>query len=231
MIVAPKPSRKWQQATWQDYQALRDDANSDRSKLFFDNQRLWVEMGDEGINHARFSDLFAMIFAFWAAKFPDIKLSTFGGCQLEKKGLRAIAPDIVVYVGEDAATWKTGQSRFINLENWRSPDLVGEISDTTLAIDLDEKKRLYADLGISEYWVIDVRAYRLFAFKLDETGVYQQCEVSQVLPNLAIALLEQTVELLATKTNTEAAIWFSQQIAAYSLDTSGALCRHYRNPK
>lgn len=112
-----KPSQQWQQATWQDYEALRDQVNSDRCKLFFDNQRLWVEMGAEGINHARFGDLFAMILAFWAAKFPDIKLSTFGGCQLEKKGSRAIAPDIVVYVGEDVPTWRTGQSRFINLDN------------------------------------------------------------------------------------------------------------------
>ena len=212
MIVAIKPKQQWQQATWDDYVALRDDDQSDRCKLFFDNQQLWVEMGAEGINHAKFGDLFAMILLVCAMKFPDIKLSTFGGCQMEKKGRRAAAPDIVLYVGDDAPIWKAGQSRFIDLAQWRSPDLVGEISDTTLAIDLDEKKRLYADLGISEYWVIDVRACRIFAFRLDEKGIYQQCEVSQVLPNLAIALLEQTMELLDTKTNTKAAIWFSQQI-------------------
>ncbi|CAN1209001.1 Putative restriction endonuclease domain-containing protein [Tumidithrix helvetica PCC 7403] len=211
MIVAIQPKQQWQQATWDEYEMLRDD-DGNRYKLFFDNQRLWVEMGAEGINHAKFGDLFAMILAFWAAKFPDLKLSTFGGCQIEKKGKKAVAPDIVLYVGDDAPTWKAEQSRFIDLELWRSPDLVGEISDTTLAIDLDEKKRMYAELGISEYWVVDVRADRLFAFRLDESNVYQQCEVSQVLPNLAIAMLEQTMELLATKTNTEAAIWFSQQI-------------------
>ncbi len=81
-----------------------------------------------------------------------------------------------------------------------------------MAIDLDDKKRLYADGEISEYWVIDVRGYRIFAFRLDEKGVYQECNVSQGLPNLAITLLEKTLEQLATKTNTEAAIWFSQQI-------------------
>jgi Uma2 family endonuclease len=195
-----------------DYVMLRDDDEGDRYKLFFDNQKLWIEMGVEGINHAKFGDLFAMILLVCATKFPDIKLSTFGGCQMEKKGNRAVAPDIVVYVGDDTPTWKVGQSQFIDLEQCRSPDLVGEIADTTLAIDLDEKKRLYADLGISEYWVIDVCAYRLFAFQLDESGVYKQCEVSQVLPNLEISLLEKTLEQLTTKTNTEAAIWFSKQI-------------------
>jgi hypothetical protein len=125
MIVALQPKQQWQQATWEDYEALRDDDKSDRCKLFFDNQHLWVDMGAEGINHARFGDLFAMVLAFWAAKFPNIKLSTFGGCQIEKRGLRAVAPDIVVYVGEDTPTWTIGQSRFIDLDKWRSPDLVG----------------------------------------------------------------------------------------------------------
>ena len=214
MILATKLRlpQQWQLATWEDYETLRDDEQSDRYKLFFDNYHLWVEMGTEGINHAKFGDLFAFILYVCAIKFPDLKLSTFGGCQMEKIGSRAAAPDIVVYVGDDIPTWQDGQSRFINLDQWRSPDLVGEISDTTLAIDLDEKKRLYADLGITEYWVIDVRADRIFAFRLDESGTYQQCETSQVLPNLAIALLEQTMKMLSTKTNTEAAIWFSQQL-------------------
>ncbi len=212
MIVAIKPQQQvWQKATWDDYVALRDD-DLDRYKLFFDNQHLWVEMGAEGINHARFDDLFVMILFILATKFPDRKLSTFGGCQIEQKGKRAVAPDIVLYIGDDAPTWKAGQPRFIDLDKYRSPNLVGEISDTTLAIDLDAKKRIYAELGISEYWVIDVKAYRVFAFRLDEDGAYKECEVSQVLPNLAIALLEQTLEQLTTKTNTEAAIWFSEQI-------------------
>jgi Uma2 family endonuclease len=217
MILAVKPAQKcqqvtWVNATWEDYEAIRDDQSSDRCKLFFKNNQLWVEMGAEGINHSKFSDLFSFILYILAARFPDIKLSTFGGCQMEKRGTRAVAPDFVVYVGENIPVWEAGQSRFINLDQWRSPDLVGEISDTTLAIDLDEKKRLYAELGVAEYWVIDIRAARIFAFQLDELGIYQQCERSQVLPNLAIALLEQTMAMVDTKTNTEAAIWFSQQL-------------------
>ena len=70
MIVAIKPKQQWQQATWDDYVAMRDDDKSDRCKLFFDNQHLWVEMGAEGINHAKFGDLFAMILLVCATKFP-----------------------------------------------------------------------------------------------------------------------------------------------------------------
>ncbi|CAN1212382.1 Putative restriction endonuclease domain-containing protein [Tumidithrix helvetica PCC 7403] len=215
MIVAIKP-QQWQQATWSDYETVRDDASGDasrRCKLFYHNQRLWIEMGAEGINHAQFSALFEMIFAMWVMQNPQYRLASFRGCQIEKTGYRAAAPDIVVYLGEDIPVWEKGESRFISLDKWRSPDLVGEISDTTLAIDLDQKKRLYADLGISEYWVIDVLSDRLFAFQLDETGTYQQCETSQVLPNLEIDLLERSLAQMKTQTNTEVALWFSQQIA------------------
>jgi hypothetical protein len=36
----------------------------------------------------------------------------------------------------------------IDLDSWRVPDLVAEISDTTLASDLDEEKPHKAALGI-----------------------------------------------------------------------------------
>jgi Uma2 family endonuclease len=92
--------------------------------------------------------------------------------------------------------------------------LVGEIGDTTLSLDLDEQKQLYANLGIFEYWVIDVKGMRLFAFSLNELGSYQPIEVSQVLPGLQFSLVEQTLERLATETNTAAANWIRQQLQA-----------------
>jgi hypothetical protein len=103
-----------------------------------------------------------------------------------------------------------------NLTQHRIPGLVGKISDTTLALDLDEQKQLYAQLGIAEYWVIDVRGMRLFAFALGETGGYTPIQTSQVLTGLPISLVEQTLERLATETNTAAANWLMQQLQAQS---------------
>jgi Uma2 family endonuclease len=91
---------------------------------------------------------------------------------------------------------------------------VGEIADTTLRLDLDEQKQLYASLGISEYWVIDVKGMQIFAFGLTEMGVYETIPVSQVLTGLPIALVEQTLARLAVETNTAAANWLMQQLAA-----------------
>ncbi|GAB4339128.1 MAG: hypothetical protein OHK0047_29710 [Leptolyngbyaceae cyanobacterium] len=120
----------------------------------------------------------------------------------------------MLYKGVNIPKWKPGEPRRIILDRYRLPDLVGEIADTTLGIDLDEQKQLYASLEIPEYWVIDVKGMRLFAFGLTPAGVYEAIQVSKVLEGLAIALVEQTLERLTTETNTAAANWLMQQLQA-----------------
>ncbi len=208
--LLPRPQH-WQLATWEEYLTLRDNAAILRSRVFYYEGRLWFEMG-EGINHAKFNNLFTMMIAFWKQCHPEQTITSLGGCQLEKPGEKACIPDVVIYLGDRAPDWESGQRRFINLNEARSPDLVGEISDTTLADDLDEKKRLYASLGIPEYWVIDVKGERVFAFGLQETGVYHAIAESTVLSGLPISLLEEAIARLSKETNTDAALWFSQQI-------------------
>ena len=132
---------------------------------------------------------------------------------IEKPKIQAAAPDLVLYIGEGVPQWQPGEPRRINLAQWRVPDLVGEVSDTTLADDLDEKKQLYAELKIPEYWVINVQGRQVIAFRLQENGKYQQCSHSVALTDLPITTLEQTLERLSGGTNISAAVWFSQQIA------------------
>ncbi len=156
--IAVPPLRQWQQATWQDYIALRDAPIRERIKLAFNQGWLCVDMGGEGINHSGTSDLFTSLVFLWAIQHPEQFFTSLGRCLLEKPETQACAPDLVLYVGEDFPKWQPGEPRRIDLSQWRVPDLVGAIADTTLADDLDEQKHLYAVLGISEYW-------RVFAAK------------------------------------------------------------------
>jgi len=166
----------------------------------------------EGINHAGICNLFTMVFVLWFSQHPDLIATSLGGCQMEKSGVKAVAPDLVLYLGAGFPQWQTGEPRYLSLNQWRVPDLVGEISDTTLADDLDEKKQIYAELGIPEYWVINVQGNQVFAFRLQETGKYQQIEQSIALLGLPIALLKQTLERLTAAGNINAALWFFQQL-------------------
>ena len=208
----------WEPATWDDYLRYRDDPNSEIVRLFFSDERIFVDMGKEGINHASVARLFAMLFFIWFNRFSDQIVSDLGGCLIEKPNQVAASPDLVLYIGEGVPEWESGKTRYIDLNKWRVPDLVGEISDTTLASDLDEKKKIYADLGIPEYWVIDVLGKRVIAFRLQSNGIYQQIFQSVALPNLPVALLEETLERLNVGTNISAASWFNQQIANLNVE-------------
>ena len=214
LVSIPESAQKnqGQSATWEDYLAYVNNPNLEKYNISFNQGYLWIDMGNEGINHARFNELLTLIFGFWFARQPDLLVDLLGGCVIEKPNQRAAAPDKVLYIGENSPKWQEGEPRRINLEQWRVPDLVGEISDTTLAIDLDEKKQLYAGLGVPEYWVIDIRGKRAIAFRLQENGKYQEVNTSIALNGLPIALLELTLEQLEKTNNFNAAFWFSQQI-------------------
>lgn len=209
-VTQPYPQHN---ATWQDYIAVRDNADLDWRKISFNQGWLWVEMGKEGPNHASFSDLITAIFFMWAFLHPDEILQSYGRCLIENpKDKKACAPDLVLYKGDNIPKWQPGEPRRIELSRHRLPDLVGEIGDTTLSIDLDEQKQLYAALGIPEYWVIDVKGMRLFAFGLVEPERYELIQSSQVLKDLPVDLVEQALERLETETNTAAANWLRQQL-------------------
>jgi Uma2 family endonuclease len=204
-------------ATWQDYLDARDSNYLECHKISFNNGWLRIDMGNIGINHARFADLFTIIFGFWAFLHPEPTIESFGGCTIERaETQQASAPDLVLYTGENIPRWQPGESRRIDLSRQRLPDLVGEIADTSLDIDLDEQKQIYASLGIAEYWVVDVKGMRLFAFSLNAKGVYESIQVSNVLAGLSIELVEQTLERMATGTNTAAANWLMQQLQQVS---------------
>ncbi|MGB8697856.1 MAG: Uma2 family endonuclease [Thermosynechococcaceae cyanobacterium] len=221
--IQSAPILQQRDATWQDYVQIRDNPDLDWRKIVFYQGWLWVNMGAEGPSHAAFSDLLTAIFFVWAFLHPDWALQSYGRCLIEKPETQACAPDLVLYKGDNTPQWHPGELRRIILPGHRPPDLVGEVADTTLNLDLDEQKQLYASLGIPEYWVIDVKGMRLFAFGLNATGVYEIIQVSQVLTGLPILLLEQTLERLAVETNTAAANWLMQQLQAeFSIKSNGA---------
>ena len=48
-----------------------------------------------------------------------------------------------------------------------------ECSDSTPAKDLSAKKQLYAEAGIREYWVVDLKSGQLRIFREVKNGDYQ----------------------------------------------------------
>ncbi len=206
------PLNQWKSATWEEYLIIADTPDQEKIKLYYYQNQILTEMGKEGINHASISDLFTMLLFIWFTQNQNQVFSTYNRCLLEKPKIAAAAPDLVLYLGENYPKWTPGERHYLNIDKWGVPNLVGEISDTTLPRDLDEKKHLYASLKIPEYWVIDVFANRVFCFQLQENNQYEQCDLSLALTGLPISLLEQALTRLESESNSSVAKWFSQQI-------------------
>lgn len=202
----------WNFATWQEYLTYRDTSTDDRIKLYYYQNKLLIEMGKEGINHSSICDLFTILIFIWFSHNSEQIFNSYGRCLLEKQNQVSAAPDIVLYLGENYPKWQAGERRYLDLDKWGIPNLVGEISDTTLATDLDEKKHLYASLNIPEYWVIDVLAKRVFCFQLQSNNQYQEAKFSLALKGLPVKLLNKTLVRLESESNGSAAIWFSKKI-------------------
>jgi Uma2 family endonuclease len=197
-------------ATWDDYLQRLENPKNEFERVFFNEGQLWIDMGNEGINHSRFNKLLTMIMYIWFSRYADIEFDLLGGCTIEKPLSQGAAPDEVLYIGTNFPQWQPGEPRRINLDKWRVPDLVAEISDTTLAIDLDAKKRLYLALEIPEYWVIDVRGRQVLAFQLIN-GNYQECNESVILAGLPIAFIEEALAEMV-ENNGNAAKFFAAKI-------------------
>ena len=209
-IPQPQKTSSWHHATWADYLQLIENPQSESERIFFNLNTIWVDMGNEGINHSRFNELFSLLLFVWFSHQDNVQFDLLGGCVLEKPPTQGAAPDKVLYIGSEAPRWQTGEPRRVNLDRCRVPDLVAEISDTTLPIDLDEKKQLYLSLEIPEYWVIDVRGRQIWAFRLID-GKYQECSESGALTGLPIDLLGQTLARM-DDANGNVALWFADQI-------------------
>ncbi len=204
---------QWVSMTWDQYEQWRDGTTSKTAQWYFDRNLFLVrDMGWEGINHAKVKDLFIMLISLWCMAHPDRLAESMSGGLLEKPGLKAASPDLMLYIGSGCPEWQEGETRRIDLDRWRVPDLVGEVADTTLASDLDEMKQIYAALGIPEYWVIDVLGRRVLMFGL-VAGKYQEIEASVLMAGVTIALLEETIDRWSKGTNISAAAWFMQTIA------------------
>jgi Uma2 family endonuclease len=211
-VTLPQPQKisSWRNATWAEYLQRIENPQSESERIFFNLNTIWIDMGNEGINHSRFNELFSLLLFVWFSRQDNVKFDFLGGCVIEKPQTQGAAPDKVLYIGGESPRWQTGEPRRVNLDNWRVPDLVAEIADTTLSTDLDEKKQLYLALGIPEYWVIDVRGRQIWAFRLIDDK-YQECSESGALAGLPIDLLEQTLAQMDDD-NGNVALWFAEQI-------------------
>jgi Uma2 family endonuclease len=84
-----------------------------------------------------------------------------------------------------------------------------EIANSSLKDDLGMKRLLYENLGIEEYWIVDVQTTKIIAFAIADGGskrIYQ----SVVLPSLEIHLLENALQKTRQENHSKVGAWLLQ---------------------
>jgi Uma2 family endonuclease len=100
----------------------------------------------------------------------------------------------------------------IDVDAWGAPTLAIEIASTTLSDDLGPKRLLYERLGVTEYWVVNVKTPSVIAFAVANGGS-RQIQTSQVLPDLAIATIEEALQRSQTEEDGAVNRWLLQQFS------------------
>ena len=187
----------WSEASWQDF--IQATANPDykKAKFYYHQGNLRIEISPLGNDHASDHSIINSAINLYAG-LRAIDLNAKDNCSYRQVGYGEAQPDLSYYLGEivDAIPYGTG---IVELEQFPAPTLVVEIANSSLADDQGEKRLLYEELGIKEYWIVDVKKGEIIAFKVENGGSYRIKE-SQVLPLLKLSILEEALKM-ARRTN------------------------------
>ena len=198
----------WVNATWNEYLEHIEHPSCEKAKGYYYNARYRIEMTPIGNEHSQDHSIINHAVYLYAT-IKGIPLTGKDNCSYRKFGLREFQPDLSCYVGEkaNAIPWGVG---VINLDEYPVPDLVIEVSNSSLSDDLGQKRLLYEDLQIPEYWVVDVQNVRVIAFAIENEGS-KRIKESQVLTGLKIEILTKALQRSRNSNHTEVGTWLMEQ--------------------
>jgi Uma2 family endonuclease len=202
------PTDTWVTATWEEYVEAIEDPAYQKAKSYYHNHQLRIEMSPLGNQHA--NDHLVIIGAITLfTVLKGIKLSGKDNCTYRKTGSQDAQPDVSFYIGENANVipWETS---IIDLNIYPPPTLVIEVASSSLADDKGQKRLLYEDLNVAEYWIVDVKNAQLIAFAIGDGGS-KRITTSEVLPGLAMSLLEEALRRTRETEQSEVFAWLFNQ--------------------
>lgn len=209
-MVSTSPTPKnlvtdtWVKASWEEFLALADSPEFEKARFYYDNSFLRIETMPVGAGHGRDNTLLSQVVSLYGT-LKNIRIVGFTNGSFRKTGVRECQPDMAFYIGASFRI-PPKNSEPVDVDQFGAPALVVEIASTTLNDDLGRKRLLYERLGVQEYWVVDVNAGEAIAFAVADGGS-KQIQESQVLPGLAIAVVEEALQRSQTEEDGEINRW------------------------
>ncbi|MEB3308887.1 MAG: Uma2 family endonuclease [Snowella sp.] len=185
------PPQTWIATSWEDYLQSLDQLETTSGKSYYYQHHSYFDMSPIGSDHACDHSLVNYAVNLYAT-IQQIDFQSRDNCSYRKLGIREAQPDLSYYIGQQADLIPYGTS-IIDLDEYSAPDLVIEIAKSSLADDLGNKRLLYEEMGVKEYWVVDVENARIIAFKIFEQGS-QRIQTSLVLPDLDLKIINSALQ-------------------------------------
>jgi len=201
-------SDTWVVATWDEYIQIIENPAYEKAKGYYYNGRMRIEMPPVGNDHASDHTVIITAVSLFAIT-KGIALNGKDNCTYRKTGCEDAQPDVSYYIGENADIIPWGTS-IISLDIYPPPTLVIEVANTSLSDDKGEKRLLYEELGVSEYWIIDVKNVQVIAFEIVNGGSRRISE-SQMLPGLKMSLLNDALQQSRQMNQTQVGAWLFTQ--------------------
>jgi len=195
----------WTSATWAEFVQITECPDYHKAKFFYYQGSYYIEMGI-GADHA-FNDALISFLVSLYCMSQKIPAKGFTNCSYRKQRIRECQPDISYYLGDRIPQG----SSVVDLDLVAPPDLVIEIADTSIASDLGMKRLLYEEMGIREYWVVDVQELKITAFRILDSCGSDRLTISQAIEGLPLALLEEALKR-SRDDNSQIGAWFMTQV-------------------
>ncbi len=188
----------WVKADWNAYINTIESPDRAKSCGYYYNGYMRIEDMPTGADHSRYHIIMAFAINLLCT-IEGIAINGLDNCSYRKTGIRECQPDLSYYCGERARLAPKGTS-IVNLDEQNTPDLVIEIANTTINDDLGAKRLLYEEMGVAEYWIVDVQNTLIYAFAIIvgeasplENRGSRRIDTSLVLPQLAIATITEAL--------------------------------------
>ncbi len=179
----------WLTASWEDFVAISESPEQTKSSCYYYQHQMRIETMGIGPSHAIDNTLITLAIGLFCMS-KGISIRGLTNASYRRTTSDEAQPDISYYFGNEIHSIPATNS-LLDLQSIAPPDLAIEIAASSLSDDLGLKRALYKELGVAEYWVVDVETATIVAFSFQDENT--QITDSLVLPGLELSILEQAL--------------------------------------
>ena len=201
----------WVSAAWEEFMILAYDPAYKTGRAYYNRGKARIEMTPLGWNHAEDNSILSTLVILFCS-LKKISFKELTNCSFRKKGLQEAQPDISFYISSLDKIPPRSNSP-VDVTQYAPPALVIEIAASSLSDDLGEKRILYEQLAVQEYWVVDVNRAEITAFTVADSGS-KQIDTSQVLPGLTMSLVQEALERSHSEEHGAITRWLLSQFSS-----------------